>query len=88
MTLDEAIERARDEALSRKLAELRRRIEEGDEVFVEETETHYEVIIAHADFTDPAGDRYTGGAEQMLLNKATGEWEEGWTEHPMKLEME
>ncbi len=87
-TLDEAIESAPNETLRRKLSELKARLEEGDEVFVEEMETHYEIIIVHAAFTDAAGDTYTGGAEQMLLNKSTGAWEEGWHEHPMLIELE
>ncbi len=51
-----------------------------DDFVVTDKGDTYEIIVTH-----PSTDGATGGAEQYILNKKTGEWEMGWHEHPMPM---
>lgn len=56
-----------------------------DNISITEHEHSFEIIIDHPSYADGKGNRYTGGAEQYILDKKTGKIGMGWHEHPMKL---
>lgn len=51
-----------------------------DDFVVNDEGDHYEIIVTH-----PSTEGRTGGAEQYILDKKTGEWKMGWHEHPMPM---
>ncbi len=79
-TLDEAIEREQDPARRGYLVQFAEGLAEGDRVRVTDHPDRWEIVVSHR-----SEDGMTGGAEQYFIDKATGETEMGWHEHPMEM---
>lgn len=81
LTIDEQMRVTQDEKLQAMLLRFRdTHQKEGERLTVTEHPDHYEIVV-HRE----SSGGYTGGAEQYLLDKTTGEWKMGWHEHPMEL---
>jgi len=51
-----------------------------DDFVVTDRGDNFEITVTHE-----SKEGATGGAEQYILNKETGEWRMGWHEHPMPM---
>ena len=80
--IDRAIELVTDNHQKQILSDFKRQFAPDGNLRVTSQGGQFEIIVSH-----PSQDNYTGGAEQYLLNKATGHYEMGWHEHPMPLDI-
>ncbi len=84
--IDKLIHMNRDSGVRAKLSGFKDGIQtRNDHLSVSEYTEYYEIIISHKSYLSPAGKNYSGGAEQHLLFKKTGELRMGWHEHPNAL---
>jgi len=83
--LKDAIPAVEDVGQQQALRQFQEQCDAAAEVYVTAYEAYFEIIVVHPVFTDTAGNVFTGGAEQFLLDKKTGATSMGWHEHPMPL---
>lgn len=85
--LKDAVPAVEDVGQQQALRQFQEQCDDAAEAYVTEYESYFEIIVIHPGFTDTAGNVFTGGAEQFLLDKKTGATSMGWHEHPMPFSM-
>ncbi len=85
MDIDEAIQLVKDKFQKEMLTRYKADHSTDSDISVTEYDAYFEIIISHASFINTIGERYSGGAEQVFLDKKTGRASMGWHEHPMKI---